>query len=68
MLGHCAIEPLREQAKAIIPSLALEGLAAGLRSLNLIREIATLYGLRPGLSVMLGLVGERRRGGGAFPR
>jgi len=41
---------------AIIPSPALEGLAAGLRSLKLIREIASLYGLRPGLSVTVGLV------------
>lgn len=70
MLAHRAIEPLREQATvigtraasqgaamvAIIPSPALEGLAAGLRSLKLIREIASLYGLRPGLSVTLGLV------------
>ena len=70
MLAHRAIEPLREQATAIgaraasqgaamvaiIPSPALEGLAAGLRSLKLIREIASLYGLRPGVSVTLGLV------------
>lgn len=70
MLAHRAIEPLREQATAIgaraasqgaamvaiIPSPALEGLAAGLRSLKLIREIAALYGLRPGVSVTLGLV------------
>lgn len=70
MLSHRAIEPLREQATAlgsraasqgaamvaIIPSPALEGLAAGLRSLKLIREIAALYGLRPGLSVTLGLM------------
>jgi putative membrane protein len=70
MLAHRAIEPLREQATAIgaraasqgaamvaiIPSPALEGLAAGLRSLKLIREIAALYGLRPGLSVTLGLM------------
>jgi len=70
MLAHRAIEPLREQAMAIgtraasqgaamvaiIPSPALEGLAAGLRSLKLIREIATLYGLRPGPSVTLGLM------------
>jgi putative membrane protein len=70
MLAHRAIEPLREQAMAIgtraasqgaalvaiIPSPALEGLAAGLRSLKLIREIATLYGLRPGMSVTLGLM------------
>jgi putative membrane protein len=70
MLAHRAIEPLREQANAlgmraasqgaamvaIIPSPALEGLAAGLRSLKLIREIASLYGLRPGLSVTVGLV------------
>ena len=70
MLAHRAVEPLREQATAIgtraasqgaamvaiIPSPALEGLAAGLRSLKLIREIAALYGLRPGLSVTLGLV------------
>ncbi len=70
MLAHRAVEPLREQAMAIgtraasqgaamvaiIPSPALEGLAAGLRSLKLIREIATLYGLRPGLSVTLGLM------------
>lgn len=70
MLQHRAIEPLREQATAlgtraasqgaamvaIIPSPALEGLAAGLRSLKLIREIASLYGLRPGVSVTVGLV------------
>jgi putative membrane protein len=70
MLAHRAIEPLREQATAIgaraasqgaamvaiIPSPALEGLAAGLRSLKLIREIASLYGLRPGVSVTLGLM------------
>jgi putative membrane protein len=70
MLAHRAIEPLRQQATAIgtraasqgaamvaiIPSPALEGLAAGLRSLRLIREIASLYGLRPGMSVTLGLV------------
>jgi len=70
MLAHRAIEPLREQATAIgaraasqgaamvaiIPSPALEGLAAGLRSLKLIREIASLYGLRPGMSVTLGLM------------
>jgi len=70
MLAHRAIEPLREQATAlgaraasqgaalvaIIPSPALDGLAAGLRSLKLIRDVATLYGLRPGVSVTLGLV------------
>ena len=70
MLAHRAVEPLREQAKvigtraasqgaamvAIIPSPALEGLAAGLRSLKLVREIASLYGLRPGPTVTLGLV------------
>jgi putative membrane protein len=70
MLAHRAIEPLREQATAlgaraasqgaalvaIIPSPALDGLAAGLRSLKLIRDVAALYGLRPGLSVTLGLV------------
>jgi putative membrane protein len=70
MLAHRAIEPLREQATAlgaraasqgaalvaIIPSPALDGLAAGLRSLKLIRDVAALYGLRPGVSVTLGLV------------
>jgi putative membrane protein len=70
MLAHRAIQPLRDQATtigsraasqgaamvAIIPSPALEGLAAGLRSLKLIREIAALYGLRPGVSVTLGLM------------
>jgi putative membrane protein len=70
MLAHRAIGPLRDQATAlgaraasqgaamvaIIPSPALEGLAAGLRSLKLIREIASLYGLRPGVSVTLGLM------------
>jgi putative membrane protein len=70
MLAHRAIEPLRQQATvigaraasqgaamvAIIPSPALDGLAAGLRSLKLIREIASLYGLRPGVSVTLGLM------------
>ena len=70
MLAHHAVEPLREQALAlgsraafqgaalvaIIPSPALEGLAAGLRSLSLIREVAALHGLRPGLTVTLGLL------------
>jgi putative membrane protein len=70
MLAHRAIEPLREQANAIgaraasqgaamvaiIPSPALEGLAAGLRSLKLIREIASLYGLRPSVTVTMGLM------------
>ena len=70
LLAHHAIEPLRARANAvglraasqgaalvaIIPSPALEGLAAGLRSLSLIREIAALYGLRPGLTVTLGLM------------
>ncbi len=70
MLAHRAIEPLREQATilgtraasqgaamvAIIPSPALEGLAAGLRSLKLIRDVAALYGLRPGLTVTFGLM------------
>jgi putative membrane protein len=70
MLAHRAIEPLRDQARAlgaraasqgaamvaIIPSPALDGLAAGLRSLRLIREIASLYGLRPGVSVTFGLM------------
>lgn len=70
MLAHRAIEPLREQATAIgaraasqgaamvaiLPTPALEGLAAGLRSLKLVREIAALYGLRPGVSVTMGLV------------
>ncbi|MSP00077.1 MAG: DUF697 domain-containing protein [Acetobacteraceae bacterium] len=69
MLAHRVVEPLRDQAGAlatraasqgaamvaIIPSPALEGLAAGLRSLKLIREIAALYGLRPSLTVTLGL-------------
>jgi uncharacterized membrane protein YcjF (UPF0283 family) len=41
---------------AIIPSPALEGLAAGLRSLKLIWEIAALYGLRPGVSLTVGLM------------
>lgn len=70
MLAHRAIAPLRAQAAslgtraasqgaamvAIIPSPALEGLAAGLRSLKLIRDIASVYGLRPGLTVTLGLM------------
>ena len=69
ILAHRVAEPLREQANAlgaraasqgaamvaIIPSPALEGLAAGLRSLKLIRDIAALYGLRPSLSVTMGL-------------
>ena len=69
ILAHRVAEPLREQANAlgaraasqgaamvaVIPSPALEGLAAGLRSLKLIRDIATLYGLRPGLTVTMGL-------------
>ena len=70
LLAHHAVEPLREQTSAvgtraafqgaamvaIIPSPALEGLAAGLRSLSLIREVAALHGLRPGLTVTVGLL------------
>jgi uncharacterized membrane protein YcjF (UPF0283 family) len=70
LLRHRPLEMLREKARAlgkragmqagflvaITPSPALDGLVAGLRSLSLIREVAALYGLRPGLSVTIGLL------------
>lgn len=69
-LRHLVLEPLRERARclgqraglqgaalvAVTPSAALDGLVAGLRALALIREVAGLYGLRPGASVTVGLV------------
>ena len=42
-------------AVAIVPSPALDGLFAGLRGLSLIRQVAQIYGLRPGLAVTLSL-------------
>lgn len=70
MMRHQPLEILRAKAKAvgtraglqagflvaITPSPALDGLVAGLRSLSLIRQVAALYGLRPGLSVTVGLM------------
>ncbi|MGE0222735.1 MAG: DUF697 domain-containing protein [Acetobacteraceae bacterium] len=70
LMRHGPLEVLREKARglgkragmqagflvAITPSPALDGLVAGLRSLSLIREVASLYGLRPGLSVTIGLL------------
>jgi len=41
---------------AITPAPALEGILAGARGLLLIREIAGIYGLRPGLLVTLALL------------
>lgn len=41
---------------AISPSPALDGLLAGLRGLALLRQIATLYGLRPGTTVTVALL------------
>ena len=42
-------------AVAIVPSPALDGLFAGLRGIALIRQVAQVYGLRPGLTVTLSL-------------
>lgn len=41
---------------AIMPSPALGGFASGLRALGLIREVAGLYGLRPGVTVTVALL------------
>ncbi len=41
---------------AITPSPVLEGVLAGVRGLALIREVAQLYGVRPGLFATLALV------------
>jgi len=43
-------------AVAITPSPALDGLLAGLRGVALIRQVAGIYGLRPGLAVTVGLL------------
>lgn len=65
MLRHQVLEPLRLQARqagqraglqgaalvAITPSPALDGFVSGLRALALLREVAGLYGLRPGATV-----------------
>ncbi|PZW51165.1 putative membrane protein [Humitalea rosea] len=70
MLDHRAIAPLQEQSRrageraglqgaalvAIAPSPALDGLVAGVRGLVLLREVAAIHGLRPGLSVTIGLL------------
>ena len=70
VLRNGALDPLRAQARrlgrdaaiqggllvAITPSPALDGLIAGLRSLRLVRQVATLYGLRPGPAVTLALL------------
>ena len=70
LLRHRPLRVLREKARllgtragtqagfivAITPSPALDGLIAGLRSLSLIREVAALYGLRPGPAVTIGLM------------
>jgi putative membrane protein len=70
MMRHQPLDILRAKARAagtraglqagflvaITPSPALDGLVAGLRSLSLIRQVAALYGLRPGFSVTIGLM------------
>ena len=63
-------DPLRERAAslgrraaaegatlvAVCPHPALDGLIAGARGLLVIRRVAALYGLRPGLTVTLALL------------
>jgi putative membrane protein len=41
---------------AITPSSALDGILAGLRALALIRQVARIYGLRPGPAVTIALL------------
>lgn len=41
---------------AIVPSPALDGVFTGLRGLALVRQVARLYGLRPGLATSLALL------------
>jgi putative membrane protein len=43
-------------AVAITPSPALDGVLAGMRGVALIRQVAMIYGLRPGLAVTVGLL------------
>lgn len=40
---------------AVVPSPALDGVFSGLRGLALVRQVAQLYGLRPGIAVTLSL-------------
>lgn len=70
MLRHQVLDPLRVQARhagqraalqgvalvAITPSPALDGLVSSLRALALLREVAGLYGLRPGATVTVALL------------
>ena len=70
LLRNQVLAPLREMARqagsraavqagvivAITPSSALDGVFAGLRALVLIRQIARLYGLRPGPAVTIALL------------
>jgi putative membrane protein len=41
---------------AVSPSPALDGVLAGLRGLSLLRQVATLHGMRPGGAVTLALL------------
>jgi putative membrane protein len=41
---------------AVVPSPALDGVFTGLRGLALVRQIAQIYGLRPGITVTLSLL------------
>ena len=41
---------------AIVPSPALDGLFAGIRGLSMMRQIAEVYGLRPGMLVTVSLL------------
>lgn len=68
-MQHNVARPLREMAQqtgrraaleggaviAVTPSPALDGLFAALRSLMLMREIAQMYGLRPGMLTTVAL-------------
>lgn len=70
VLQNRVLEPLRQIARqagrraavqggavvAITPSSALDGVLAGLRALALIRQVARIYGLRPGPAVTVALL------------
>jgi putative membrane protein len=70
VLRHEVVGPLRQAARragrraaleggamvAITPTPALEGVIIGIRALILVRQVASIYGIRPGFLVMIALL------------
>jgi putative membrane protein len=70
LLRHYVVPPLRESARqagrraaleggaivAVTPSPALDGVFAAFRGLLLIRQVASVYGMRPGVAVTITLI------------